>query len=508
MLLQAKVLSSAKKIGGEVLEYKDSVCRLKDAIILGLIFCISISITIKPEVVADPDFGWHIMAGKWIFEHKAVPVTDPFSIYGQGKLWVAYSWLYELLIYAFEEAFDLAGIVFFTALMAGLITLALLSLLHQVSSNPIVIAATAAITLFTLSPLLAAPRPWLFTILFFTVTLDGLLRVEQRNDFSLIKWLPLVFIVWSNTHIQFIYGLFIIGLYVFVGIFRIWIDSALNDGSLDFDERAFSLQKVGFIFVACILGTLLTPYNIRLYETVFYLVNQTGVYDMVGEMQALPFRYLTDWCVLFLALFACVEWGKGKGVNQFVVITCLFGIFLTFRAQREMWFLVIPASVIIATPRERHEIIGRRLISRKNILIGLILPLAYSFILKDLKSVNAGGINDVLARRYPVSSVYVARIKKYEGPIYNDYDWGGFFIWQLPSLLVSIDGRANLHGDDRLRRSANTWQGAKDWTEDLELGSARLIIASQKKPLASLLRLDHRFDLVYEDEVSALFIAR
>jgi hypothetical protein len=33
-----------------------------------------------------------------------------------------------------------------------------------------------------------------------------------------------------------------------------------------------------------------------------------------------------------------------------------------------------------------------------------------------------------------------------QGPIFNDFDWGGFLIYALPEFKVTIDGRINVHG--------------------------------------------------------------
>src|SRR5690349_17842256 len=50
------------------------------------------------QPVTDLDIWWHLRTGQWIFAHRAVPTTDPFSSFGMGKPWVAYGWLYELLV--------------------------------------------------------------------------------------------------------------------------------------------------------------------------------------------------------------------------------------------------------------------------------------------------------------------------------------------------------------------------------------------------------------------------
>jgi hypothetical protein len=96
----------------------------------------------------------------------------------------------------------------------------------------------------------------------------------------------------------------------------------------------------------------------------------------------------------------------------------------------------------------------------------------------------------------------------YEGPLYNAFNWGGYLIWRLPTLPVAMDGRTNLHGDERIERSLATWLGRKDWASDPELMAARLVIADIDNPLTSLLQFDPRFELVYKDELAAVFVAR
>jgi hypothetical protein len=72
---------------------------------------------------------------------------------------------------------------------------------------------------------------------------------------------------------------------------------------------------------------------------------------------------------------------------------------------------------------------------------------------------------------------------------------------------VSIDGRAAFYGDKNLDRSMSTWGGQPDWTDDAQLKSAGLVIGSVKAPLTQLLRMNPRYQLVYEDKLAAVFVA-
>jgi hypothetical protein len=94
----------------------------------------------------------------------------------------------------------------------------------------------------------------------------------------------------------------------------------------------------------------------------------------------------------------------------------------------------------------------------------------------------------------------------YAGPLYNDFNWGGYLIWAL-RMPVSIDGRAAFYGDQAIDRSIATWGAEPDWNTDPELTKAGVVIGPPKAALTQVLRLDPKFKLVYEDKVAAVFVA-
>ena len=111
-----------------------------------------------------------------------------------------------------------------------------------------------------------------------------------------------------------------------------------------------------------------------------------------------------------------------------------------------------------------------------------------------------------IAKTYPVDAANFVDEQGYQGPLYNDYNWGGYLIWRLPHLPVSIDGRTNVHDVERVTHSLGVWNGKHDWASDPELSTARLVVAERDRSLTQLLRLDPHFELVYEDNVAVVFI--
>ena len=96
---------------------------LRRLVIVVLLYCIPAFQAMVP--VVDPDIWWHLRTGQWIVDHAQVPATDPFSAYGDGKRWIAYSWLFEILVYALFTKLGLMGILVFTVSMSLLIALVL-----------------------------------------------------------------------------------------------------------------------------------------------------------------------------------------------------------------------------------------------------------------------------------------------------------------------------------------------------------------------------------------------
>src|SRR5215510_13056098 len=71
---------------------------------------------VGPKLLSDPDTYSHIALGRWILEHHAVPMTDPFSATLRGTHWVAFEWLSQV---AFAIAHELGGWAGVVALAAA-----------------------------------------------------------------------------------------------------------------------------------------------------------------------------------------------------------------------------------------------------------------------------------------------------------------------------------------------------------------------------------------------------
>ena len=472
---------------------------LRRLVIVVLLYCIPVSQAIVPLI--DPDIWWHFRTGQWIFSHGQVPITDPFSDYGMGKPWVAYSWLFEVLVYALFTKLGLMGILVFTVSMSLLITLVLHLMLRWAGLPFVAQVFSVAVALGAMSNLIS-PRPWLFSILFFTVELFILFHARRTDKLAPLLALPPLFVLWANLHIQFIYGLAVLGLFLVEVLL-----SQLPSLSLYPRHRSqIPLGRVSLLLLACLAATLITPYHFRLYIPVFEVIGQTGVFQVVMELLPLSFRSLTDWLVIGLTIVAAFGLGWQRAWLPFPTLLLLMGTFLAFRARRDVWVLVLAAMFIISE-------FGRFVRSEPSFnftklrTICVIVALTVAIYLIGLhRQISEQQLESVVERKFPVAAVKFINEQNYSGPLYNHFNWGGYLIWTVPRLLVSMDGRGNVHGDQRIERSVNTWSGLTGWESDPELMKARLVIGGINHALTNLMRMDSRFKVVYEDDIAVVFI--
>jgi hypothetical protein len=467
--------------------------RYANVIVLAILFAAPALMSIHAACVADPDIWWHLRVGEWIVQHHAVSRVELFSGPFMGKPWLAYSWLFELLVVKLFYHLGLAGIVAYTGCMVLAITAAVWHMVRRLQGDMTLGVLLSFLAIFCCQHLYT-PRPWLFSILLFVLELDILMQVRRTGKLRELAWLPLIFALWANTHIEFVYGLAILGLAWAESIAGRWWTS----GRVQVRPR-----WMGCALFASLLATLVNPFGWGIYKVVYDLVTQGGGLKQVSEMQAIPFRDPLDFLVLILALasVAMLAWRRRFPIFEtgLLAIAC----FLSFRSQRDEWTVAVVAAAILASHiKTRRPAVLLPRFATGFALIAATLALWTGF---RLMHVNETRLKTQVADVMPVQAVDFIRARGYAGPLYNDFNWGGYLIWAL-RMPVSIDGRTNLYGNERMDRSIATWNAEPDWASDEQLKSAGLVIGSVKSPLTQVLRISPQFKLVYEDKIAAVFI--
>ncbi len=464
-----------------------------------LLYAVPALVCAHAACVTDPDVWWHLRSAQWIVEHRAIPRADPFTSFAAGKPWAAYSWLFELLILQLFTRFGLLGIVVYSTAMLAAITCALYCLVRRLCPD---FSVTVLLTLAATLSLgrLYTPRPWHFSILFLILELQILYRVRRERQVAVLAWLPVLFALWANLHIQFVDGLLLLAAASVEAVASRWTARSA--------QPARAAPLLGAL-VGSVLATCVNPYGWHLYRAAYDLAAQPGVLNHVSELQAIPFRGMPDYGVLLLALGAAVVLGWERRVSLFEGASFGLACWLAFRSQRDVWILTVVASAVIASrvSQRLRQPASASTSPASPVLAALtcIGPALILWVGFRALHLNNSRLADDLAKEMPVRAVEAVRSRGYAGPLYNDYSWGGYLMWSL-RLPVSLDGRAALAGDERLDRYIATWSAEPTWKTDQDLMAAGLVIGPVKAPLVQVLRLDPRFQLAYEDKVAAVFL--
>ncbi len=468
---------------------------LRTLVLAGL-FAVPALMCVHVAFVCDMDLWWHLRAGEWILAHHTVPRVDPFSSAMAGKPWMAYSWLFELLAVKLYTWLGLAGSVAYSSAMILTITGAMFHLVRRLQGGfPRAVLLSFA-GVFCMAHLYT-PRPWLFTILFFILEMDILMQARKTGRLRELLWLPAIFALWANVHIEFVDGLFVLGL--------AWAETLAAGWGLG-EKTRLRPTAIGLALAGSLLATLANPYGWRIYQAAYELATQAGALNKVTELQAIPFRNAADFMVLLLAMGSAAALAWQRRVLLFETALLGFAAVLAFRSQRDVWVMAVAGAAILASMIAGSGKEAVRLPKMGTALAVLMAVLAVAMGFSRMQ-VNNARLEGDLAKTLPVHAVEAVKAKGYAGPLYNDFNWGGYLIWAL-RMPVSIDGRQNLYGDQRLDRSMATWNAEPDWASDAQLTQAGLVIGPVKAPLTQALRMDPRFQLAYEDQVAAVFIAR
>ena len=455
--------------------------------------------------VLDNDIWWHLKVGDWIIGHMAMPHTGILSRTAAHRPWVAYSWGYEVLMSLAYRWLGLLGIGLYGALLTIAVAYVIYWMLRRLSGRFWVAVILAAIACWAFL-FNGMPRPFFFSMMLLCVTLTLLLEANASGEVKNLCWLPLILLLWANIHIQFIYGLCVVGLLVGTTVAqRLASAIGFNPGFLLLPKLP-ALPLMG-LFAACVLATLIGPNLYHPYATILLYSKSKFAYRTIIELQPLSFRLSSNYAQLLLTVFAFFAVGWRRRIDLFKLALLTVCSVVAYRTMRDAWFIVIPAAACIADfspPEEERE-------AAENWLENLGVGAAVSVLLLLISAGTKFTVRDLdrtISTAYPVNAVNFLRRHPQPGPLYNSLGWGGFLTWYMPDYPVAIDGRTDLYGDQLDELFFASQSAESGYTTDPYLNEAGVVLLGTDLPLAKVLSADSRFQLIYQDQIAVVYARR
>lgn len=453
------------------------------------------------------DSMWgHLSTGVWIADNHAVPRTGLFSQFSDVR-WVDSSWGFDLVC---GLAYQLLGLRAIPVLLMWLkvgvaavtFCLATRGGRHFWPAVPLSAAGQYAITGVHAGPV------W-FSMVFFGIELWLLRECRRSGDMRRLFFLPPLFLLWANLHIQFFAGLLLLGVFLLAlpaeGLLRRTSIACLNW------RPAPPLTNVAVVAALSLLATFLTPYSMHLFT---HLKDDysAALFRYSPEMHPLTFRQPQHYVMLLLVMWAFFALGRQRSRDVFKLALLLAGTLIAFRIQRDLWIAVFIALPVLGdalyagdSAFEKEETCSRWESAVVTAVTFIVLVIAARFVPRNDKVIQ------MLSNVLPVKACDFIRTTRPPGPLFNPYAWGGFLSWYLREYPVSIDERVGLYGDQVIKQHHETVSGKQLLELDPSFANAGTILLERQSGMARALTtipiLAARYHVLYGDKV-ALVVQR
>ena len=453
----------------------------------------------------DIDFWWHIAAGRNILETGAIPSVDPFGVYDANNLWgqtiLKSEWLGQVLLYSVFRWFELDGVIYFRA---GLLTLCLaIVYLRCRLASSISLFSLAITALSGLAILLhTGERPQLFSFLYISLIFLLLDIFSGSGKRWPLYCIPLVMLMWSNTHAGAVLGVLTLGLF---GTGYI-LENRFAVGRLNTPENRLMLFVVCLSAAALVLAPngFTTFKHIIAHESI-QLRDRTSEYSSPWSLWPITLYF---WVFIGVTLASLPEFFSRIYFKQGALVVALGAISV-------IGYRYIPLFVLVAAPYVAASL-SRMLprIKLSAVAVNLaVLVVTLSFLAYGYKQ-NRVFQHGFQEQRFPVGAVNFIKDKQLSGKIFNTINWGGYLLWNLSGTVnLFIDGRTL----DPFRAVPYTnmlWttpEGLRLFEQanfNLALVPNGNAFTGERYPIVAYLQNQPDWQLVYQDRLGYLFAKR
>ncbi|HEV2118188.1 MAG TPA: hypothetical protein VGR48_19275 [Terriglobales bacterium] len=456
--------------------------------------------------VHDPDVWWHLRAGQEIVASHQVPHQDSFSYTRYGQPWIAHEWLSEAIFYLIFRATGWAGLM---VAFAGLIAATFLLLYRQCAGRPYVAGLVVALGAIATIPSWGV-RPQMFSMLLAAIFLWLLAkaRASDPGQLRFLWWTPVLMLLWVNLHGGFLLGPALMAITLAGWLVEAWL------GLTSWPQARTRATRLGIALAACVAVIPLNPNGLELYRYPFQTLQARTIVNYIVEW-ASPNFHSTDFkpflgLLLLTWLVVAVSRKRPAPTQILLLLATAYG---GLSAARHIPIFALVAVPILAEGLE--ELAARQQwfsaaeqtsLPPAKLAINLVLVLAVAGLTglhfyQVIKSQAAGE-----SKNFPKAATEFLVREHVPAPIFNYYDWGGYFIARLyPQYRVFIDGRTDLYGS-LMDTFSDTARGEGNWREGLQKYHVRTVVVPPASGLAGLLRLDGGWKKAFEDKQAVVFV--
>jgi hypothetical protein len=339
------------------------------------------------------DLFWHLATGRWIVEHRALPLHDPFALASDRVEWINGEWLFQIFAYGIESSGGIKALALSRAMFVAMVLLGGYLVARRENADD---SATLVLTALAFTGAMRAydMRPTLAAALLVVIAT----RLRSPLAFAILS------IVWINTHPS--------GLLV--------------------PLIAFLVTRSIAAPLAAAAGLLVNPFGWKAIAAPLSLLSFVGGGSFVNS------EWLPSAPALFPVLYVCIAIALAAFVTSRThwwraALLAVFA-YLAIRHVRDQG-LFYAAFVPLVAPAIPTRVVIRRSVA-----------LVLSMILIAWTAISRSHRPELAPNRFPTAAVARLRQTGFAGNIYNPDQFGGFLIWSFyPQRRVLNDGRNELY---------------------------------------------------------------
>jgi len=408
----------------------------------------------------DPDAFTHLALGRDLVEHRGFPAHEPFSFASPDRPYYNAEWLFDVALYLGWLAGGVGGVI---ALKAAIVALAVWILWldsrtwHDGAADTpagLLIRAAVLITVAVMMRHRFVERPDIALMVFLAFTIYALNAYLAAGRWWIFA-LPLVELVWANTHPSIVVGLMPFaavlggGVALRVGlrlVARWWRPASVIAPTWR------QLATIAGVLAGVVLVSVVNPHRWDPLTLPFTLADQPWFRQEILELQPpRPWTWPGPYVLTALLLLSFL--GTAARLPLIPGLVALPFVRLGLSAVRFIFLLELVAAPILACnlvvlAGRARSVLERRLVlavaSAAAVLAatGVVLTLSGVGPLADTRKVVGVGVDE---RWVPEGALRYLDGRGVEGKLFNAFHFGGYVEWRdFPRRVPIVDGRGHV----------------------------------------------------------------
>lgn len=449
--------------------------------------------------IADPDYGWHISVGRYIFENRIIPKNDIFSWYGisEDLEFISHECLSDLLMYLLGSI----GNITLLSIMVTIFYIFLVKFLRIEKKFNLFNVIKFIWLILCFIPLASlGHRPYLFSYLFFLIFVYILFKYMDNTlkHKKILFIIPILQLLWVNMHGG---SSTLIPLILIIVIILSIIFKNLRDNE--------KIKLLIFVLMLSIIISFINPYGYKILLYPFINMGDSIMLDTIVEWFSPNFHglmgiYYFIIIIVPILIFICNDKNK---INIIDLCIYLLFLFMMFRSIRFIHYYTFISTYCI----------GKYMISFNNVnmnfKVNIKVVKIFTYIILTFLSIiglyyqitNLNGTNDFI---YSYSDTAIEKLKELKPKrLFNDYNTGGYLTNKLygSDINIFINGIADIYSSSILKDACDFVNVSVDPEEIISKYKFDVIIIMRDVPLEWYLEKSTSYYIYYQDETATIY---